>query len=166
MANASTRALPPSSAALLAVGASPQAALPNRGSSAMGSLPDAWVSAAPVRAGPSIKTWSDEEGAMGAKKSGHSCWVRFKFSIWLGTVLLLVAAGVGLSVTMAVVMNNRNAGNPSTPSNGEDGSGGSDSGGSGNTSELPLLLVVAGQGLLWFEGMVCAAAAGWAMAAP
>lgn len=42
---------------------------------------------APVKGPQAHKTWSDEEGAEGGT---HSFCTRFKFAIWLATVLLLV----------------------------------------------------------------------------
>ena len=42
---------------------------------------------APVKGPQAHKTWSDEEGADG---DAHSFCTRFKFAIWLTTVLLLV----------------------------------------------------------------------------
>lgn len=137
----------------------------------------------PVKGPQAHKTWSDEEGAEG---SGPSFCTRFKFAIWLATVLLLVrrrccavpalfcsshtrlhnascsacgrpalapphsprravcpqiCAAVGLSVTMAVVMNNRNKDNSSPPPSPDpvepdSGGGGDGSGGDGNTGAL------------------------------
>lgn len=128
----------------------------------------------PVKGFEAHKTWTDEEGAEG---SSHSFCTRFKFVIWLATVLLLVryawshrssapihschmapclllthcfqrlhpsrpplqiCAAVGLSVTMAVVMKNRDSGNPSPtpspdPAEPDSGGGGDGSGGDGNT---------------------------------
>jgi hypothetical protein len=140
----------------------------------------------PVKGPQAHKTWSDEEGAEG---SAHSFCTRFKFAIWLATVLLLVGgacrtaahaavlpvnssccwhalsaapalrvqriaslhllvpqvcAAVGLSVTMAVVMNNRNSSsNPSPPPSPDpvepdSGGGGDGSSGDGNTGPLPV----------------------------
>lgn len=123
-----------------------------------GPAPAAPRGGAPVKGPQAHKTWSDEEGADG---DAHSFCTRFKFAIWLTTVLLLIGAAVGLSVTMAVVMHNRDSGNSSPPPSPDpvdpdSGSGGNGSSGDGNTGPLPVPTetpdwVPAGAQAIWWD---------------
>ena len=126
----------------------PSGGMPARAAtSSSGSLPEAWVrvqagvagGADAARAGPPIKHgWSDD-GELPPGKRGYTCCTKFRFAIWVATVAALIAAAVGLSVVMAVVMHNRDKGSPAPPpppgGGGDDAGGGSESGGSGNLGE-------------------------------
>lgn len=139
---ASWLAPPPQASPLQAAAQrSPSTGMPPRAAtSSSGSLPEAWVrvqAVDPARAGPPIKHgWSDDEGLPPGKR-GYTCCTKFRFAIWLAIVVGLVAAAVGLSVAMAVIMKNRSSDNPApAPAPGSnDAGGGSESGGNGNLGE-------------------------------
>ncbi|KAL4449432.1 hypothetical protein ABPG77_007076 [Micractinium sp. CCAP 211/92] len=83
--------------------------------------------------------WTDdEEAAKSAHQQGHSFCTRFRFGVWLSVVVLLIAAVVGLSVTMALLSDGKggNAPSQSDPEGGGSGNGGTS--GTGNTGPLPV----------------------------
>lgn len=79
----------------------------------------------------------------------HARCSNFRFVIWIGTLLLLLTAAIGLSVVMVVVKNNRDDSDSSSGggdsgsggSSGGHGGGGSSGGGSGGGSIPPVNVV-------------------------
>ena len=105
--------------------------------------------AAPPRA---TKWCDDDEEDRGGRAAGCA---RFKFSVWLGVVVLLVLTIIGLSVTMAVLQSKRDksgngtAGGPPPPTGGDSEDitgGGGGSGGNGFTGALAVQRACWGRG--------------------
>lgn len=81
----------------------------------------------------------DEEAAKAAQQQGRGCCTRFKFGVWLSIVVLLIAAVVGLSVTMALVSKDKGSSVPAPSPTNTDGGGNGNGGtsGTGYTGPLP-----------------------------